>query len=105
MRETETDFKIGDAYQTRYESNYDNAKAEMFDQTGCIEREFEHLLPQDNDMVVCEWKDIELVASKKEELRDVVEFFIYIDYDDNKIEYNFLTVYNEYLLDAWGVTL
>ena len=79
MRETETDFKIGDAYQTRYESNYDDAKAEMFDQTGCIEREFEFKLPQDTDTVVCEWNDVELVASKKTELRDLVECFVYFE--------------------------
>ena len=105
MRETTTDFKIGDAYQTRYESNYDDAKAEMFDQTGCIEREFEFKLPQDTDTVVCEWNDVELVASKKTELRDLVQCFVYIDYDNKEITYNFLEVYNEYLLDAWGVTL
>jgi len=105
MRETETDFKIGDAYQTRYESNYDDAKAEMFDQTGCIEREFEFKLPQDTDTVVCEWNDVELVASKKTELRDLVQCFVYFDVGNNEIEYNFLEVYNKYLLDAWGVTL
>ncbi len=105
MRETETDFKIGDAYQTRYEANYDDARAEMLDQTGCIEREFEHLLPQDTDTVVCEWNDVELIASKKTELRDLVQYFIYFDYDGSEIEYNFLEEYNDYLLDAWGVTL
>jgi len=105
MRESTTDFKIGDAYQTRYESNYDDAKAEMFDQTGCIEREFEFKLPQDTDTVVCEWNDVEFIASKKTELRDLVECFVYFDYDNKEITYNFLEVYNEYLLDAWGVTL
>ena len=105
MRESTTDFKIGDAYQTRYESNYDDAKAEMFDQTGCIEREFEFKLPQDTDIVVCEWNDVELVASKKTELRDLVECFVYFDVGNNEIQYNFLEVYNEYLLDAWGVKL
>lgn len=105
MRETETDFKIGDAYQTIYEANYETAKAEMYDQTGCIEREFEHLLPQDTDTVVCEWNDIELIASKKAELRELVECFVFLDYKDNEIEYNFLELYNDRLLDAWGVTL
>ena len=106
MRESTTDFKIGDAYQTRYESNYDDAKAEMFDQTGRIEREFEFKLPQDTDTVVCEWNDVEFIASKKAELRELVSSFNYNDeYDNTEIQYNFLEVYNEYLLDAWGVTL
>ena len=105
MRETLKDFKIGDAYQTRWESNYELAKQDMYDQTGCIEREFENLLP-DTDNVVCEWNDIELVASKKAELRELVGCFIFNDdFDNTPIEYNFTDVYNEYLLDAWGVTL
>ena len=103
--ESTTDFKISDAEQSRWESNYDDAKAEMFDQTGCIEREFEFKLPQDTDTVVCEWDDIELVASKKTELRNLVEMFSYVDAGNDELFYNFLEVYNEYLLDAWGVKL
>ena len=99
MKESEN-FAESDAFQTRYESNYEDAKGEMFDDTGCIEREFEHLLPQDTDTVVCEWNDIEFIASKKSELRDLVQGYSYTDYDGHEIIYNFLEVYNDYLLDA-----
>jgi hypothetical protein len=103
MRETE---RVNDAYQTRWESNFEDAKQSMYEQTGCIEREFEHLLPQDTDNVVCEWNDIEFVAKKKEELRELVGCFIYLDeFDNTEIEYNFSDLYDEYLLNAWSVTL
>jgi hypothetical protein len=104
-RMTEQEHKEADGWQSKYQANYEDAKQQMYDMTGCIELEFEHLLPQDTDNVVCEWNDIEFVALKKAELRELVECFIFIDYEDNEIEYNFLDVYNDYLLDAWGVTL
>jgi hypothetical protein len=105
-RMTSQEYKVTDAWESRYNANLDDALKEMFEQAQCIEQDFEHLLTETKDsMAVVDWHDLEKVCKAKAELQELVGCYKYTDYNDNKIEYDFTDKYNEYLLDAWGVTL
>jgi hypothetical protein len=107
MRETETDFKIGDDYQTDHEYHKDDALAEMYSYAKCITVEVEHHI--NNNCLTLEVNNIDSVHKAISDLKELAYYQYKGDRQNrwNKIyqdefEYNFKDEVIDLLADELG---
>jgi len=100
MRETNTDFLVGDLHQSRYESNIVQAKVEFYESIEPIKQKFEHLLNED---AVCDtpYSTYKLFVKSVEKMEKMA-YFNYYDDEDTLIEYDFIKELRLILLDEYG---
>jgi len=101
MRETMTDYLVGDLYETNYQSNYDEARDVFLTKIEPIKQKFEHLLNED---AICDapYSTFKMFVCSVEVMNKMANGFQYIDYDNDTIEYDFSQVLAETLLDEYG---
>jgi len=102
MRETETDFKIGDDYQTAYESNYDDALQEFRSKIEPIKQRFEHLLNDDDVVSEVPFTTFKLFVNSVKKMEEFAYFSYYDDYAADYIEYDFIDELRDSLLDEYN---
>lgn len=72
MRETNTDFKISDDFQTDWQANHDNALAEMYTHAECIIQPIEHLIDNDDSTLLMD--NIDIVHTAIQQVKDLAEY-------------------------------
>lgn len=96
---TTNEYKREEAYTSRYEANYNDAKNDWLNQIEPIKQSFEHLL---NDTPICDvpLKDFAQIMLGYKNLYNSTMF----DYETDKdlIEYDFLPELKAILLDEYG---
>ena len=107
MRETETDLKISDDYQTDHEYHHDDALAEMRENAKCITSNIEHYI--NNTCLTLEIDNIDVVYKGLSEIKDMAYYHYKGDRENrwNKIyqddfEYNFKEEVKDLLSDELG---
>lgn len=108
MRETETDFKIGDAFQTDWSFHKDSALDEAFNHADCISIKVEHLITND---LVLSIDDIDEVSQAIKEIKELAEYSFNGDRTDrwgnefsDTFEYFFRAEITDLLNDRLGYT-
>ena len=107
MRETETDFKIGDLYQTDWEYHKDDALAEMREHARCITSTVEHLV--NVNCLTLEIDNIDVVYKAIEQVKELAYYNYQGDREGrwneiykDEFEYNFKDEVIDLLSDELG---
>jgi hypothetical protein len=72
MRETETDFKLADDYQTDFEYHKEDAISEMYEHAQCIAQGVQHHI--NNNCLTVEMDNIDAVYKAIQQLKDLAYY-------------------------------
>jgi len=100
--ESETDFKIGDDYQTQYESNYDDALIEFRKKIEPIKQKFEHHLTGGLSIADAPFVLFEVFVLSVKKMKSIADCYQYYDEENSLIEYDFMKELEDSLLDEYG---
>ena len=106
MTETETDFKVGDSWQSDHEHNKEDALDEMYKHAECIAQRIEHYI--NHDYLTIALDNLDEVYSAVKEIRELahytyngIRFNHHKEYNDI-FEYNFTSEIKDFLTDHLG---
>jgi len=109
MRETETDFKIGDDFQTDWQYHHDDALAEMREHAHCITQKIEHHINQ--NCLTLEIDNIDVVYKAIEQIKELSWYQYKGDREgrwneiyQDEFDYNFKDEVTDLLADELGYT-
>ena len=99
--DTEVDFLVGDAYQTRHQANKVAAKLEFYNKIELIKQKFEHHITEEP---VCDfaYPKMKLFIDSVEKMKKIADCYQYVDDDNELIEYNFTNTLRRLLEDEYG---
>ena len=101
MRETMTDYLVGDLYESRHQDNKVEAKLEFYNKIEKIKQKFEHHITEE---AVCDfdYPKMKLFVDSVEKMKGIAECYQYVDDDNELIEYNFTNTLRNLLMDEYG---
>lgn len=101
MRETMTDYLVGDLYEARHQASKVDAKLEFYNKIEKIKQRFEHYITEE---AVCDFSypKMKLFVDSVNKMRDIAECYQYVDDDNELIEYNFINTLRRLMEDEYG---